>query len=251
MNPRIPQLIQPVLENYLQLVNEHVPKLIDGFYIVGSIALDEFNEKFSDIDFVAVLSHKATEMETRELDRIHKTIRHNFPDWKLEGCYFQYKDLGCLGADLEAYPYYQDGKLAVGNHFEANSVTWWTLKNHGIAIIGDPARDLNFTVDWNVLIDRMKENLNSYWLSWTKRVDHRLRLLSDWGIQWAVLGVLRQYYTFKENSITTKVRAGGFGLNNLPAQWHPIIQEAINIRIGKKSFNYRSRIVRMKDASVF
>ena len=76
-------------------------------------------------------------------------------------------------------------------------------------------------------------------------------LSSDWGIQWVVTGVLRQFYTFTENTITTKVKAARYALGHLPARWHPLIQEAINIREGTKESLYRNKIVRAADAFQF
>jgi len=125
------------------------------------------------------------------------------------------------------------------------------LKNHGIVIWGIEPEDLPFTVDWDLLLARMKENLNSYWLSWTKRPDAFIVMLSDWGIQWTVLGVIRQYYTFRENSITTKIGAAEYALNCLPSNWHPLIQEAIDIREGRKRRYYRLKILRMIEAVKF
>jgi hypothetical protein len=118
-------------------------------------------------------------------------------------------------------------------------------------IVGTEPQNLPFTVDWNVLIAEMGENLNSYWRNWTRHPRRIMVLYSDWGIQWAVLGVLRQYFTFMENSITTKVRSGDYTLGCLPRQWHPIIQEAINIRQGKKDSSYRSRFSRMVETVRF
>jgi hypothetical protein len=76
-------------------------------------------------------------------------------------------------------------------------------------------------------------------------------MLSDRGIQWTVLDVLRQYYTFRENSIATELKAAEYALTRLPSRWHPLIQEAIDIREGKKDLHYRSRIVRRIDAVKF
>ncbi|WP_277674552.1 aminoglycoside adenylyltransferase domain-containing protein, partial [Piscibacillus halophilus] len=42
--------------------------------------------------------------------------------------------------------------------------------------------------------------------------------------------LLRQYYTLMEKDIISKLEAGYYGLEILPTKWHPIIQEAINIR---------------------
>ncbi|MBK9925821.1 MAG: DUF4111 domain-containing protein [Anaerolineales bacterium] len=251
INQRIPEPIHPILENYAVLTNKELPDLISGFYIVGSIALDGFNEQFSDIDFVTVLHRKANQVDLEKLAEIHKTIEKNFPKWKLSGSYLQTHDLGRFENEIEPHPYYHDGKLHEKGYFEINSITWWTLKNHGIAVTGQDPAELPFTIDWNLLISRMKKNLNSYWLGWTKRIDSFFILLSDWGIQWAVLGVLRQYYTFRENSIVTKTKAAEYALTCLPTRWHPLIQEAIDIREGKKRSQYRSKIVRMIDAAKF
>jgi hypothetical protein len=53
---------------------------------------------------------------------------------------------------------------------------------------------LTFAVDFEELLRTQVENL-----------------LSDWGVQWAVLGVLRQFYTLREGRITSKTKAGEYG----------------------------------------
>ena len=208
MNYRIPELIQPSLENYTSLINQHLPDLLGAFYLEGSIALGEFNPRFSDIDFVAVLSRPADLQELERLRQIHRDIEKGFLRWKLSGSYLQWNDLGPDKKTVDRLSHYHDGVLRSDGRFEPDSVTGWILKNHGISVIGPESCDLAFTVDWNVLIARMHDNLNRYWAGWTKRPGRILALLSDWGIQWSVLGVLRQFYSFRENTITTKVRAG-------------------------------------------
>ncbi|HLO31711.1 MAG TPA: nucleotidyltransferase domain-containing protein [Anaerolineales bacterium] len=68
MNQHLSGPIRPILENYVHSISEDLPNLSAGFYIVGSIAWDEFNERFSDIDFVAVLNHRASTTEIEPLD---------------------------------------------------------------------------------------------------------------------------------------------------------------------------------------
>jgi predicted nucleotidyltransferase len=240
-----------MIEDYISLVAKQLPNRINSFYLVGSIALGEFNERFSDIDFIAILNQKFTLKEVETLRDIHRVIESNHPRWEMSGSYILSQDLGKLDDEIEPHPHYHDGAFHPNRRSELNSVTWWELKNHGIAILGEAPGNLPFTVDWDLLTTRMKENLNSYWQSWTKRPGRVLKLYSDWGIQWAVLGVLRQFYTFHEDSITTKVRAGQYALDCLPAGWHKLIQEAIDIRRGKKDSVYRLRILRMIEAVNF
>lgn len=251
IHQQIPEPVRPILEKYVLLTNQELPNLISGFYIVGSIALGGFNEQFSDIDFVAVLHRELSQADIEKLITIHQIIEKEFSKWKLSGCYLQMDDLGRFENDIKPHPHYHDGKFHTEGYFEINSITWWILKNHGIAIIGKETADLPFTVDWNLLLSWMKKNLNSYWVRWTRRMDRFLVMLSDWGIQWTVLGVLRQYYTFREHSIATKIRAAEYALTCLPIRWHSLIQEAIDIRDGKKKSHYRSKIVRMMDAVKF
>jgi hypothetical protein len=168
----------------------------------------------------------------------------------MSGSYLQAADLGRCNHKVEANSCYE-GRLRLQGQFDWNWVDGWTLKNHGIAIIGPEPQSLPVTIDWDRLIKRMRENLNSYWAGWTRRPDYLGGMLLDRGIQWAVLGVLRQFYSFRENTITTKTKAGEYALTCVPSRWHRLIQEAIDIRAGKKAAAYQLRIVRMMEAVSF
>ncbi len=251
IDPRIPEAVHPIIKNYVLLTEKRLVGLISASYIVGSIALGEFNEHFSDIDFVTVLNRRATAVEIEYLRKIHRTIEKNYPQWRMSGSYIQSSDLGKLGDEVEPHPHFHDKVLSPAAANGLTSVTWWELKHHGIPIVGTEPRNLPFEVDWDLLIAEMRENLNSYWLSWTQNPRCMILLYSNWGIQWAILGILRQFYTFRENSITSKVRAADYALDHLPPQWHPLIQESINIRQGINDSCYRSRFGRMVEAVHF
>ncbi len=251
MDRRIPESIQPLLQNYILQVNQQTPNLLTAFYIEGSIALDGFNEHFSDIDFIAILNRQITLVEIETLRSIHSTIEKIFPEWRMSGSYFQVIDLSHFKDAPSQNLFFHDGVLQLHGHFELNSVEGWILKNHGIALIGPEPQTLGFSVDWNFLIQKMRDNLNSYWLSWANQPQRILMLFSDWGIQWAVLGVLRQFYSFRENDITTKTKAGEYALTCLPEKWHRLIQEALDIRAGRKHYAYWFRLSRTIEAVKF
>lgn len=230
MDPRIPPHIQPTLEAYTTSLERELPGFVTGLYLHGSIALGAFHEPSSDIDFVAITSRRATVEDTSKLTSIHRAITKAHPRWALEGGYLQPGDLGGTEDSIAPYPYHHDGKLHLAGHFDLNDITWTVLKQHGITLLGPPAHQLPYTVDWDVLIARMGQNLNPYWRSWTKSPSKMALLLDDRGIEWAVLGVLRQFYTFRERAITTKTGAGLYALEHLPEEWHRIVCEALRIR---------------------
>jgi hypothetical protein len=243
MDQRVPPSIQPLLDDYISRVNEQLPGLLQAFYLEGSIALEGFNERFSDVDFVAILSRKPNPTDIEMLGHIHKVVEKNDPRWKLSGHYLTANDLDCFDK-VGPHPCFHNGALRLDGHFELQAVEGWILKNHGIAILGPQPQELPFAVDWDLLIEKMRKNLNSYWASWTRRPDRFVVMLTDWGIQWTVLGVLRQFYSFRENTITTKTKAGEYALTCVSPRWHPLVQEAIDIREGKKESAYRLRFVR-------
>jgi Domain of unknown function (DUF4111) len=251
MDTRIPECIRPVLNDYLLLLQIELPGLIEGFYIHGSIALNAFNPYLSDIDFITILIQRATTSEVKKLKAVHKKLELSYPQWKLEGSYLLLEDVGREQQEIAPYPYYHDRDLHSAGYHDINQATWWVLKHQGICLIGVPPENLAFTVDWNLLQRKMKENLNSYWVSWTRAPSKVAYLLTDSGIEWAVLGVLRLFYVLREHEIVSKTEAGRYALVHLPPKWHQLIQEAIDFREIRHGSSYRSKVSRAIEAVRF
>lgn len=75
MDTRVPEQIKPLLEEYLILTESTLPGFMSACHIQGSIALGAFNERWSDIDFIAVTtSRKCTERDVEHLKAIHHTL---------------------------------------------------------------------------------------------------------------------------------------------------------------------------------
>jgi len=244
MDAHIPEVIQPMLQAYVDLLNRELPGFVEAVYLHGSIALNAFDELQSDIDTITVISRAAGDGDIQKLTALHKTLAAQYPRPLLEVSYLQASDLGKRESAITPHPTYHDNQLNPASHFDTSPVTWWLLKNKGIAMLGNDPQTLPFTVDWPTLIAYMKPNMNTYWASFTTNPMRMMRNLSDEGVQWVVLGVLRQYYSFRKHDITSKVGAGEYALNHVPKEWHPLIQDALAIRQGRKPSNYRSRFIR-------
>jgi hypothetical protein len=251
MNPRVPEAIQPLLEEYLLLLDSKLPNFLEACYLQGSLALGAFNERLSDIDFIAFISRACTANDLESLKGIHQSLKVKFPRWPLEGSYLQWRDLGQPDSAISPHPHYHDGLLDPLAHPNLNDITWLTLKKGGIALKGPEVATLALEVDWPGLLANLKHNLNTYWASYTSNPGRIVWLFSDYGVQWAVLGVLRQYYTLKERDITSKTGAGQYGLTTLPPKWHRLIQEAINLREKAPTTSYKTKIGRALAAYQF
>jgi hypothetical protein len=179
----------------------------------------------------------------------------------MQGGYLQWSDIGKREEEIKPYPYYTDGVMYSSGFSSQNPVTWWILKQYGIRILGPDPKDLDIQINEKILVEYVHHNMNTYWTSRLEQIEKIVCTINtsgnvigkemDWEIEWSVLGVLRQFYTIKERDITSKVRAGTYALNELPKQWHRIIQEAISIRKGLNIRHYESDRERLNDTVKF
>jgi hypothetical protein len=251
MSDDIPQSVQQVLNAYIGLMNEALPGLLTGLYLHGSVALGAYEPGLSDIDFIAITSRRCTPSDVETLRVVHHSLIERYPQAQLEGSYLQWHDLGRSEDTIPPHPHIHDGIVHASGYHDINAVTWWILKNRGTAILGPSPETFAIQIDWDDLLVKMHENLNTYWARFTTNPRRMAWLLDDYGIQWTVLGVLRQFYTFRERAIVSKTAAGTYALAHTPRQWHRLIQEAINIRTGTHASLYQFRIVRAFEAHAF
>ncbi|HLG27848.1 MAG TPA: aminoglycoside adenylyltransferase domain-containing protein [Paenisporosarcina sp.] len=235
----IPVLVQHVLDEYIALVYDSLPNILEGVYLQGSIVLGAYVENSSDIDFVTITNRRLLEADAVVLTEIHSRIANQYKHIEMDGVYILWEDLGRLNLGDANYLIYNSGEMRYGANFDP--IIWWILKTKGINIVGPELDSLIFDLESKHLVSYVNENMNSYWAQRVLRMENSSKELSnfpakdiDTEIEWTVLGLLRQFYTFKEHDIISKMGAGEYSLLHLPIEWHPIINEAINIRKGEK-----------------
>ncbi|MET1013848.1 MAG: aminoglycoside adenylyltransferase domain-containing protein [Paenisporosarcina sp.] len=253
---QIPHNVQVILKDYISLVNERFPNLLEGVYLQGSIVLDAYVEGFSDIDFVSVTSRRLLEEDAEALFGIHSRIAEKYKDIEMDGVYIVWDDLGKLTSDENIYPVYNSGEIRFESYI--SPITWWLLKTKGIRIIGPDRTSFTFETRTEDLISYVVNNMNSYWAQRTLSIENAISeqmILStediDNEIEWSILGLLRQYYTLKEHDIISKLGAGEYGLKHVPTPWHKIIKEAINIRNSVINKQFTSDQERVNEAIEF
>jgi hypothetical protein len=241
----VPVFVKEVLDKYIALMNEKLPNTLEGLYIHGSIALDAYEEGSSDLDFVAVTERRLTAEETRILAEIHGEIASKYRKPEMDGAYIIWADFGKLSSDRKNHSFYNGGELNEGPYL--NPITWWILKKNGITTLGPERAELDFEVQSHHIVSYVRENMNTYWAQRIQRLENSMDvvlvqptevILQE--IEWTVLGLLRQFYTLQEHDVISKIGAGEYALQNLPEEWHDIINEAMNIRKGLQSEIYTS-----------
>ncbi|CAM3427989.1 aminoglycoside adenylyltransferase domain-containing protein [Paenibacillus lupini] len=251
----VPKKAQEVLDQHCIRLEQELPNVVEAYHLFGSVSIGAFQEGLSDLDFVAVTSRPLREREVQVLEQIHRDLEQKIPTISLDGRYVVREDIERLAYKDCPYYYFNSGKLVGIDRFHKNSIDAYQLKQYGIPILGKDPRTYDYTVDWDLLAQNMKRNIEQYWMNWKRKVERfpaSLGMLyKGWMIEWGVLGVSRIYYSIREQDMISKTGAGEYALQHVPTRWHRIIQESIQLRSGSKKSLYRSRLQRRKDALAY
>jgi hypothetical protein len=256
-------VVDALTKRYLEVVDEELPGRIEGLYLIGSVALDDFRPGHSDVDFVAVMSAPLSIDEHTGVTSAHERLSKQFRRPWFSGVYVTWADLQRDPRLIAAVPSYHEGHFKPSGGFDANPVQWLTLRTRPVAIRG--AANPDVWTDPDAVREWVWANLHSYWAGWN-RSQKRLfgpgvMTLLDWGVCWGVLGVTRLHFTLAAGGVTSKTGAGAYALDTFDTRWHPVIHEALRIRgkgdvrgdtLGRAARSYRlRRLARRRDALQF
>ncbi len=248
----LPTEVAAAMSAYLRLADERLPGRINGLYLVGSVALDDYRPGQSDIDFVAVADTALTSSELEQLRRLHSELSRTVPRPKLDGVYITWVELQAEPTSLSA-PYCHDGRFVPSGGFAANPVTWYMMQRYHVPLRG-PARPTVWH-DQGLLCRWCRANLQSYWAAWVRgartRLIRQLFSLSRQATVWGVLGVTRLHATIRTGDILSKSTAGTYALEVFPHHWSPVIQDALAGRLGHSPASYHNIFVRRRDSLAF
>jgi hypothetical protein len=217
-----PPLLQPVrepLEAWLAAHDEVAPGVVEGLYVVGSIALSDWTPH-SDIDVVAVVADPSDPDLFADLDAAQSLVRERV-GVAIDGPYVAWGDL-VVPAMAVQRPWVLEGEYHVdGESFEINPVTWYTLATYGIAIRGDDPRVLGVWHDIEERRSWVAENLDTYWRGVGGALAAGLESSDEpeFGgeiLEWVALGVARMLYTYETGDVVSKSGAGAWAAERIP-----------------------------------
>lgn len=230
----VPSVATDIGEQYLRAFDQRYPGLLTGLYLVGSIALDDYREGASDIDFIAV---SAGPVSADRVAPIHADLRSRWPRPHFDGVYLTNADLGAPAADAPSGVSIIEGTVVPNSRAERHAVTWLTLRRSGVALRGPPPSDQWIHGDIDAARVHARQNLVEYWRPWVEQ--HR-NMLSPAGLHslaadaviWSVLGVSRLHATIAEGTLLSKTGAGEYAAAQFPGHAR-IINCALALRRGE------------------
>jgi hypothetical protein len=213
----LPAPVAAALREWLRAHDEMAPGTIEGLYLVGSLALDDWTPH-SDIDVVAVVADASDPDLFDDLAAVHAAITS---DVAIDGPYVAWGDLVVPPMAIQR-PWVLDGEYHVdGESFEINPITWYVLASRGLTLRGERADQIGVFV---AEADRrmfVRENLQTYWRGVGERLAAGVGASdeTEYGgeiLEWVALGVARMLYTWETGDVTSKSAAGRWAAERAP-----------------------------------
>ncbi|MCK9875735.1 DUF4111 domain-containing protein [Frankia sp. Ag45/Mut15] len=250
----LPVAVRDAVDAYLLAVDTMDPDLVEGFYVIGSVALGDFRPGVSDVDFVAVTTTAPTDQQVAALSRIHAHLSHR-P--LLDGVYTTWLDLARDPGRASPGPHAHGRRFHPRCDHQRHPVTWHSLARHGVAIRGPRPVEIDVAANPQDLARWTRGNRDGYWRQWWR---HGSRLSTPAGLAcltsrepaWGVLGVSRLHHTLTTGEIVSKAAAGEHARTAFGPGWHRIIDECLRIRrADHRRSLYRNPFTRRAEALTF
>jgi Domain of unknown function (DUF4111)/Nucleotidyltransferase domain len=233
----LPPRVRQATDQYLVGADQALPGRIAGFYLVGSVALNDFQPDRSDVDFVAIVTQPLSAIELRRLRRMQRFLylrsllnaAQRF-SWPLvcNGVFVERDNLGRSALQVTAIASHVAGKFTPGGGFDVNPVTWLNLKRNGVRIRGPELAELAVYHSDAELRAWTHRNLNSYWRRWTDDIQRAglqaAKALLLRYVAWGVQGTSRMHYTLATGELASKTLATDYALEMFPL-WRPLLEE--------------------------
>jgi hypothetical protein len=226
-----PEVLRTV-DRHLQVADEFAPGLLEGLYVIGSSATQEYVSGISDVDFVAVLARSPDQRDLDALSRAHSAV--GGPPL-YEGVYITRHDLPDPPHDHDAVPHAYAGRFRPP---EAccllTPMTWVDLVQRGDTVRGERADRLGIVVDPATVRSYLLKNVRTYWAPLVQQAQLSLvgddnKLVNGAMISWVLLSVARAHFTFGEIRLITKAQAGGHAAGLFPSH-SGLVERAVRWR---------------------
>jgi len=226
---KAPRPIREFLRKTLSKVHSILQDDLVGIYLYGSLAMECFNPKSSDIDLILVVKKKPSKTQRKRIiEYLKRVCSKSRP-----------LELSIIRENIVQNPQYP---IMVDLHFEYwgevfenekdNEIlsNLYTTKERGFCIWGKPISGVFSKIPQHYHLRSVVEDLKC-----TRKYLHENadRVGYDPTVYW-VLGSCRILAFIREAKVLSKLEGGHWGLANLPKGYHDLIEHAVSRYQGKK-----------------
>jgi hypothetical protein len=235
----LPPAVSRAVERYFGFVATENVDFLRGVHLLGSVALDDYREGRSDVDFAAVIDGRLDGEKAARLARVHAAMQQQGSP-HFDGFYIAADRLHRAPEPRHAAAFVQDGAFRAGPPcYEINPATWHLWAARGVALTGPAPAELGLVRDDDALRRFERSNLGTYWLDWTCKTRSSLAGRATGErfdaaiIAWGVLGVARLACTLATGRIVSKTEAGRWASAEYGREDPAIVETALAARRGE------------------
>ena len=222
--------VNTVLAYFLPRIQSLFGNHFIGMYLVGSLALGDFDPYRSDIDFVVVTDTDIGEDLFGSLQDIHTQFAASNSSWadKIEAIYIPYPALRDTASNASHYPQMEKGTRL----FRAPLESGWvfhriTIRDHGAVVAGPEPRMLVDTINPQAVHSAAKE-ITGLWLEQAKNDPTWLPWLRQRDAQaFVILTLCRLLYSLATGSVASKPRAAQWAQKAFEGPWATLIERTL------------------------
>jgi hypothetical protein len=183
-----------------------------GSYVFGSVVTGGFDPGISDVDTVAILRSDPTPTELAALERLHRDIVEEMPDWedRVEAVYLSSRALSTFR--MKSSP---AARISPGEPFHAIEVDhswlidWYMLREVGVAMCGPPVASLVPFISHLEYVEAVRQHV----LDWPDPADGSL---TEGDQAYAILTMCRGLRTCRTGDHVSKDEAARWACEVLP-----------------------------------
>jgi hypothetical protein len=230
--------VNAVVHDLLTSIQAILGTQFRGMYLVGSLALGDFQLQASDLDLIIVTGGRLSDETVAVLRDLHQRFDHAGSAWAahVDAVYMPQEAL-CESLPTAArYPIVEwPGLLALDPLESGWPIQRYTLREYGVVISGSDPRSLLDPVNPDDLrqasvsiVERWREQAHRDpdWRAWLREGSNQT---------FVVLTLCRLLYTLKTGSVASKPAAARWAEHTVASRWSELIRRATTGQLAKTS----------------
>jgi streptomycin 3"-adenylyltransferase len=219
--PELNQVLQALADSAGAILQDNLL----GLYLHGSFATGDFDEH-SDVDFLAIIEQDLIDTELAAVQKMHQRLFALPIPWAqhLEGSYFPQAMLKRYDPVADRPFYIDNSSETLVRHDHDNTwVVRWTVRAHGIPLLGPPAPELIDPIPAGALHEEIVKTMQDWG---AEIVAGKYSLASRWAQPFAALSYGRMLHTLATGQIHSKLAAVAWAETHLDERWVGLLKRA-------------------------
>lgn len=223
MSPQLPDPVRSTMQALTAGLLVILGERLLGVYLGGSLAMGDFCEPSSDVDFLVVTRGSLSLEDKLAIEQLHRELLQAFPfAARLEGDYAPAAWLTAEGTTAPVPGCERGVFLPRVGEIMLSADNIYDMREHGIAFFGPDPR----TVLPAVSAEQVRKAVRTMLAEMPGSCDTALEIASE------VLNVVRSLCALDCGVPTSKGNGAAWAMTHLEAQWQPVICSAMAVRCG-------------------